>query len=80
MSTGHVRFLRQKEVRFDIAPEDGPHFLTSMAIIDEDDGNICIAVYKENGIYALARVSRSTFRKSVDLLCGEDDGVSDSTL
>lgn len=61
-----------KEVRFDIVRDDGPRFLTQMAIIDEEDGNIVLAVYKENGIYALARCSRRTFLKSVDLLAGDD--------
>lgn len=66
-----------KEVRFDIAPDDGPHFLTQMGIIDEEDGNIVLAVYKENGIYALARCSRRDFLKSVDLLAGDDRNAHD---
>lgn len=61
-----------KEVRFDIAEGDGPRFLTSMGIIDEEDGNMVVAVYKENGIYGLARVSKRDFRRAVDLLCGDD--------
>lgn len=61
-----------KEVRFDIAPDDGPSFLSQMGIIDdEEDGNIVLAVYSENGIYALARCSKRDFLKSVDLLVGD---------
>ena len=66
-----------KEVRFDIAPDDGPRFLSQMGIIDEEDGNIVLAVYKENGIYALARCSKRDFLKSVDLLVGDDRNADD---
>lgn len=66
-----------KEVRFDIAPDDGPRFLTQMGIIDEEDGNIVLAVYKDNGIYALARCSRRDFLKSIDLLAGDDRDGND---
>lgn len=66
-----------KEVRFDIAPDDGPHFLSQMGIINEGDGNIVIAVYVENGIYALVRCSKRDFLKSVDLLVGDDQDGND---
>ena len=58
-----------KEVRFHEV--DGPGFLTSFGLINEGDGNVCIAVYKENGIYALTRLSRDDFCRAVGFIAPE---------
>ena len=60
-----------KEVRFDIELDDGPRFLTHMGIIDEEDGNIVLAVFKDNGIYALSRCSKRAFLAAVEFIAGD---------
>lgn len=54
------------EVRLPLA--EGPGFLAGVFVEREDEATIAIGVYKENGVYAYARIDIQTFRDLVALV------------
>lgn len=54
------------EVRLPLA--EGPGFLAGAFVEREDEATVAIGVYKENGVYAYARISIEQFRDLVALV------------